>query len=285
MANAEVVFGHGTADAADEAYRLVTDTLRGAPPTAPMRRRLEALLARRIDERLPVPYLTGTAWFGDLALRVAPGVMVPRSPIGAVLAEGVKPWLEGEPQRILDLCCGCGALGIAAALKFPSAQVDLADTSPAALALAAGNVRSAGVVERTTLVASDLFAALAGRRYDLILCNPPYVPTAELDAAPAEFQHEPRVGLDGGVDGLAIWRPIVAALPEHLAADGLLLGEAGNVAQRFDLAFPQLGAVWLDVEGAETQADGGCGVFVAPCLGARASRPQAGKMPAFPPVT
>ena len=267
MANAGVAFGHGTSNANDEAYRLVADTLRGAPLTAPMRRRLEALLARRIGERLPVPYLTGTAWFGDLPLRVEPGVMIPRSPIGAVLADGVRPWLEREPRRVLDLCCGCGALGIAAALKFPSATVDLADISSPALALAACNARSAGVWERTTAVESDLFAALAGRRYDMILCNPPYVPTGELDAAPAEFQHEPRTGLDGGTDGLAIWRPIVATLHRHLTADGLLLGEAGNVAPTFDLAFPQLGAIWLDVEGAEEQADGGYGVFVvAPAL-------------------
>ena len=263
LANADVVFGHGTNNADDEAYRLVTDTLRDAALTEQARRQLDAALTRRIEERVPVPYLTGTAWFGDLRLRVAPGVMIPRSPIGAVLADGARPWLEREPKRVLDLCCGCGALGIAAALKFPNASVDLADIAPAALALAEDNASLAGVSDRTTVIASNLFAGLADRRYDLILCNPPYVPTAELDAAAVEFQHEPRLGLDGGGDGLATWRPIVADLHRYLAADGVLLGEAGNIAHAFDLAFRQLGAIWLHLDGAEAQADGGFGIFAA----------------------
>ena len=262
LANAELVFGHGTSNAADEAYRLVTDTLRGAPLTAPARRQLAIALARRIEDRLPTPYITGTAWFGDLRLRAAAGVMIPRSPIGAVLANGVEPWLEGEPKRVLDLCCGCGALGIAAALKFPGATVELVDIAQAALALAADNARLAGVADRTTVIESDLFAGLAGR-YDLILCNPPYVPSAELDAAAAEFQHEPRLGLDGGVDGLATWRRIVERLHRHLAADGVLLGEAGNLAAAFDREFPQLAAIWTHIDGAEAQADGSFGVFVS----------------------
>ena len=263
LEDADVVFGHGTNNAADEAYRLVTDTLHGAALSEPAQQRLEAQLTRRIEERVPVPYLTGTAWFGDLRLRVAPGVMIPRSPIGAVLADGMRPWLEREPKRVLDLCCGCGALGIAAALKFPNARVDLADIAPAALALAEHNASLAGVSERTTVIASDLFAGLNGHRYDLILCNPPYVPTAELDAVAAEFRHEPHLGLHGGSDGLALWRRIVAELPRHLAADGVLLGEAGNIAPAFDCAFRQLGAIWLHLDDAETQADGSSGIFVA----------------------
>ena len=263
LANADVVFGHGTSNAADEAYRLVTDTLRGAPLTATARRQLEIALAHRIDDRLPTAYITGTAWFGDLRLRVAPGVMIPRSPIGAVLADGIKPWLEGEPKQVLDLCCGCGALGIAAALKFRSAAVDLVDIAAAALALADDNARSAGVADRTTVIESDLFASLSGRRYDLILCNPPYVPSLELDAAPAEFQHEPRAGLDGGIDGLGVWGRIVECLHCHLAADGVLLGEVGNLASAFDREFPQLAAIWPHIDGAEPQAGGSFGVFVS----------------------
>ncbi len=267
MANADVVFGHGTDNADDEAYRLVTDTLSGAALTAPARQQLHAALARRVEDRLPVPYLTGTAWFGDLRLRVAPGVMIPRSPIGAVLAEGVRPWLEREPKRVLDLCCGCGALGIAAVLKFPYATVDLVDVAPAALALAEHNARLAGVSDRATVIESNLFDALAGCRYDLILCNPPYVPSAELDAAAPEFRHEPRLGLDGGSDGLATWRPILADLHRHLAADGVLLGEVGGLSGAFDRTFAHLGAIWLHLDGVETQADGGSGVFVvAPAL-------------------
>lgn len=279
LANADIVFGHGTANAADEAYRLVTDTLRGAALTDRARQLLDAALTRRIAERLPVPYLTGTAWFGDLRLRVAPGVMIPRSPLGAVLADGVTPWRAGAPKRVLDLCCGCGALGIAAALKFSDARVDLVDIDAAALAVAADNARRAGVSARTTVIASDLFAGVAGRRYDLILCNPPYVPSAQLDAAPAEFQHEPRLGLDGGADGLALWRRIVAGLHAHLAGDGVLLGEVGGLAYPFDRAFPHLGAIWLAIDGAEVQADGNAGVFVAsPALGQRLATALAGSM-------
>ena len=270
LAAAELVFGHGTDSAADEAYRLVTDTLRGAPLTEHARRRLDAVLMRRTVDRVPLPYLTGTAWFGDLRLRMGRGVMIPRSPLGAVLAAGARPWLEREPERVLDLCCGCGALGIAAALRFPNATVDLADISAAALALSEDNARLAGVSDRTTVIESNLFAGLVDRSYDLILCNPPYVPSAELDAAAPEFQHEPRLGLDGGIDGLAVWRAIVADLPAHLGADGALLGEVGNLGRAFDRAFAHLGAIWLELDGAETQADGSSGVFVAaPALGDR----------------
>ena len=258
-----MAFGHGTDNAADEAFRLVTDALGDAPPSKAAKERLEALLERRIAGRVPVPYLTGVSWFGDLPLTVTMDVVIPRSPIGEVLADGARPWLAGAPRRVLDLCCGSGALGIAAALRFPGAVADLADVDPAAVAVAQTNVERMGVAERARVVRSDLFAALAGRRYDLILCNPPYVPAAELDAAPPEHRHEPRAGLDGGADGLAVWRRIVQDLPRHLAPGGALLGEAGNVAAAFDAAFPELGAIWLDLARAEPQAVG-FGVFVAP---------------------
>lgn len=278
LASAEVVFGHGTNNARDEACRLVLDGLdfdtRAASAQRPLaangrrsltaseRKRLDALLARRINERVPVPYLTGKAWLGGMAWDVLPGTMIPRSPIAEVLASRVEPWLAAEPRRILDLCCGVGALGVLAALAFPNARVDLADDDPAALALARGNARRAGdtVARRIDVVQTDLFAGLSGR-YDVILCNPPYVPTVELAALPAEFQHEPRHGLDGGTDGLRVWRRIVAGLDAYLADAGVLVGEAGNLAEAFDAAFPQLGAVWLALERSERQAGDSFGVF------------------------
>lgn len=263
---AEIAYGHGTDNPRDEAYRLVMGGLGGRALTSANGAELEALLERRISSRVPVPYLTGEAWLGGERFDVPPSVMIPRSPIAAVLAAGVAPWLAAEPGRILDLCCGTGALGILAARAFPRAHVDLADNDARAIGAAAINIERGGVGERAELVTSDLFDRLTGRRYDLIVCNPPYVPTAELDSAPAEFGHEPRHGLDGGTDGLAVWRRIVARLDDFLEPGGVLLGETGNVSAAFDAAFPHLRAVWLEVDGAERQAGGDFGVFVAGAL-------------------
>ena len=264
LAGADVVFGHGMDNAADEAFRLVTGFLCGRELDHGAERELRRLLRRRIDDRVPTAHLVGEAWFHGLRLAVEPGVMIPRSPIAEVLADGVRPWLAAPPRRILDLCCGCGAIGIAAAHVFADARVDLVDDDAAALRVARDNARraGAGVAARLDVIASDLFAGLGGRRYDLILCNPPYVPTAALNAAAAEFRNEPRHGLDGGADGLAVWRRIRAGMDAHLSAGGVLVGEVGNWARAFDAAFPELGAVWLELPGAEAQADGGFGVFV-----------------------
>lgn len=262
---AEIVFGHGTDNAGDEAWRLVTGILRGRRPTPALRAELTASLERRIADRVPVPYLTGEAWFGDLRLRVPRGVMIPRSPIAEVLADRVRPWLDREPGRILDLCCGSGCIGIAAAHVFRCAAVDLADDDPAAVAAARDNVRSidAAVSARIDVIASDLFENLGGRRYDLVFCNPPYVLTAELDAAAQEFHHEPRHGLDGGVDGLDVWRRVAAGVGDHLVPGGVLVGEAGKLGREFDAAFPELHAVWLHLARAEPQEGGGYGIFVS----------------------
>lgn len=260
---AEVAYGHGTDNARDEAHRLVIGGLRGRLLTPTHRAELDALLEQRIQARVPVPYLTGEAWLGGVRFDVPPGVMIPRSPIAAVLAEGLAPWLADEPGRVLDLCCGTGALGVLAARAFPGAHVDLADDDARAISAAEINIERAGIGDRVELLKSSLFDGLAGRRYDLIVCNPPYVPTAELATAPAEFGHEPRHGLDGGSDGLTVWRRVVARLDEFLEPGGVLLGETGNVSAAFDAAFPQLRAVWLAVDGAERQAGGDFGVFVA----------------------
>jgi len=262
---AEVVFGHGTDNAQDEAWRLVTGVLRGNRLTPRRVAELEALLRRRIEDRVPVPYLTGEAWYGDLRLRIPPGVMIPRSPIGEVLARRVRPWLDREPHRILDLCCGSGCIGIAAAHVFPGAKVDLVDDDDRAVDAARENVRdiAPAISSRIEVVASDLFENLGGRRYDLILCNPPYALTSELDNAAREFHHEPRHGLDGGVDGLAVWRRVVDGVGSRLNPGGVLVGEAGGLSREFDAAFPQLSAVWVDLERAQPQPGGGFGVFVS----------------------
>lgn len=261
LASADVAFGHGTDNASDEARRLVADALWAQPGLGVDG--LRALLERRIVERVPAPYLTGVAWFGGRRFKVTPGVMIPRSPIAEVLAQRVEPWLAAEPERVLDLCCGCGAIGIAAAHAFPSADIDLVDVDSRAIALAQQNIRRHGVAGRVRAIESDLLASVPTRCYDLILANPPYVPAAEMRTLPAEFRHEPRRGLLGGADGLDVWRRIVAMLNTRLAIGGVLVGEVGNCSAAFAAAFPTLGAVWPVLDKAEAQADGSFGVFVS----------------------
>jgi ribosomal protein L3 glutamine methyltransferase len=252
-------FGHGTDNAWDEARWLVLgalalphdspDWVLDARIATPEREQLAQFLKRRVVERVPSAYLLGEAWFAGLRFKVDARVLVPRSPMAELIQSGFEPWLGGmEPRRILDLCCGSGCIGIAAALHFPDATVDLADVSTDALDLARANVESHGVGERVRVVESDLFAALAGERYDLILCNPPYVDAADMAALPAEFLHEPRLGLAAGEDGLDLARRILAAAPQHLLETGWLLLEVGNSAAALEAAFPRLPFLWPEFE-------------------------------------
>lgn len=256
---AGVAFGHGTDNAWDEARWLVLGALHlpfdspdwvfDARLAARERQRLDALLARRIGERVPTAYLLGEAWFGGLRFRVTPAVLVPRSPIAELLARGCEPWLDGRaPLRILDLCCGSGCIGIAAALTWPDAEVVLADVSPEALEVARMNVALHDVAGRVRVVESDLFTALAGECFDLILCNPPYVDAADMATLPAEYRHEPQLGLAAGADGLDLARRILADAVPHLDCDGLLVLEVGNSADALEHTFPQLAFVWPDLE-------------------------------------
>lgn len=257
---AGVAFGHGTDNAWDEARWLVLGALHlpfdspdwvlEARLGAAERAHLAALLARRVGERMPVAYLLGEAWFAGLRFRVDPSVLIPRSPLAELIATRCEPWIDAqvEPRRILDLCCGGGCIGIAAALAWPGAEVVLGDISPAALALARENVALHGVAERVRVVESDLFAALGDEVFDLILTNPPYVDAADMDALPAEFRHEPRLGLAAGADGLDIARRILAEAADHLEPEGLLVLEVGNSADALERAFPQLPFLWPDFE-------------------------------------
>lgn len=256
---AGVAFGHGTDNAWDEARWLVLGALH-LPFDSPdwvldarlgsrERQRLRALLTRRIGERVPTAYLLGEAWFAGLRFHVTPAVLIPRSPLAELLATGCEPWLGGaEPQRILDLCCGSGCIGIAAALRWPDAEVLLADVSQAALEVAQANVTLHGVGVRVHIVESDLFSALDGERFDLILCNPPYVDAADMNALPAEYRHEPRLGLAAGDDGLALARRILADAAKHLKDDALLVLEVGNSAPALERALPHLPFLWPDLE-------------------------------------
>ncbi|HRQ65627.1 MAG TPA: 50S ribosomal protein L3 N(5)-glutamine methyltransferase [Xanthomonadaceae bacterium] len=250
-------FGHSYDNALDEASHLVLHTLHmphDLPPaygvarlTADERAQVCAMVARRIDERMPTAYLTGEAWFCGLPFDISPAVLVPRSPIAEMIREGFQPWLgDREVMHALDLCTGSGCIGIAMAVNFPEWQVDLADLSAAALAIARTNIEHHDVGDRVRAIESDLFAALAGTRYDLIVSNPPYVARADVDALPAEYAHEPRLGLQSGEDGLDIPLRILRDAPAHLSDHGLLILEVGDSDRRLRALLPDLPMVWVE---------------------------------------
>lgn len=258
LGRAELHFGHGTTSAWDDAVALVLgwlripddrgDALLGARLTEPERAALAECVRRRVEERVPTAYLTGRAFLAGLEFEVDPRVLVPRSPIGGLLEAGLQPWLgDRHPARILDLCTGCGCLGIVAAMLFPEAEVELADISEDALAVAEANVRRHGLEGRVHCLRSDAFEGLEGR-YDLILCNPPYVDAADLASMPPEYRHEPTIGLEGGEDGLALVERLVRAFPGHLTDDGLVVLELGNSAPALHRRFPELPVLWPELE-------------------------------------
>ena len=253
---ARVEFGHGTEDARDEAAWLVAGAMRIAPDalagrlgTVPKRAaasRIRALLASRIRTRQPLAYLLGEAWFAGRRYVVDRRVIVPRSLIGEFLPEqGGSPLADPDISSILDLCTGSGAIAIAAARAFPGAQVDAVDISEDALTVAARNVRLHGMADRVHIIASDLFRNLKGRRYDLILSNPPYVSEAEMAALPREYRNEPPLALAGGVDGLDLVLPLLRAAPRHLTEDGRLVLEVGASRMALEARFPGQPFLWL----------------------------------------
>jgi ribosomal protein L3 glutamine methyltransferase len=208
---------------------------------------LDALLARRIAARVPAAYLTHEAWLGEFSFYVDRRAIIPRSFIAELLRERLRPWLRGPVRRILDLCTGSGCLAIVAAHAFPEARVDAVDVSAAALAVARRNVDRYRLRGRVRLLQSNLFAALAGARYDLILCNPPYVTAASMRSLPEEYRHEPRVALAGGRDGLDVVRRIMREVAAHLAPRGLWVCEIGHNRRALERAYPALPFVWPEL--------------------------------------
>ncbi|HEX3395959.1 MAG TPA: 50S ribosomal protein L3 N(5)-glutamine methyltransferase [Steroidobacteraceae bacterium] len=250
-----VYFGHGTANARDEAAELVFFVAglahglgAGAYPQVLRPRqvaRIDELLHRRIAERIPLAYLTHRAFFAGLELYVDERVLVPRSPIAELVVNRFGPWIRARRvRRILDIGTGSGAIALAAAKAFPRARVDAADVSAAALQVCRRNVRRLRLGARVTPLRSDYFSAVAGRRYDIIVSNPPYVGHAEMRTLPSEYRHEPRLGLAAGADGLDAVRAIFAEARSHLEDDGILVVEVGNTEAALLNAFPRLPFVW-----------------------------------------
>lgn len=266
FADSDLFFGHGTDNVWDEAVQLVMRSLHlplenntlflDARLTSEERSRILDRIERRIRDRVPLAYLLGEAWFMGLPFKVDERVLVPRSPIGELLEKGLQPWLGAtEVHRVLDLCTGSGCIGIAAAQVFEGAEVDLADISEDALAVARSNIDLHGVGDRVRAIRSDVFDRLDGQ-YDVILSNPPYVDAHDMASMPEEFRHEPELGLAAGEDGLDIAHRILARAAEFLTDNGLLIVEVGNSWVALDQAYPDLPLTWLEFE------NGGDGVFL-----------------------
>ena len=255
---AELFFGHGTTNAYDEAAYLILHTLH--LPLDRLEPFLDArllpeevdsvveILRRRVEERLPAPYLTHEAWLGDLRFYVDERVIVPRSFIAELLREHLQPWVE-DTEAItsgLDMCTGSGCLAILMALTFPNALIDAVDLSTDALDVARRNVADYGLEDQLSLIQSDLFTALEGRRYDLIVSNPPYVNAPSMQTLPEEYRHEPQMALASGEDGLEHVRTILREAPKHLNKGGLLVVEIGHNRDALEEAFPELPFTWLE---------------------------------------
>jgi ribosomal protein L3 glutamine methyltransferase len=259
---AKLAFGHGTDNAYDEAAYLLLHALHlpldrlepflDARLTQPERAQVEALLARRIDHRVPAAYLTHEAWLGDFRFYVDERVLIPRSFIAELLPDGLAPYV-GPPEKVesaLDLCTGSGCLAILLAHAYPAADVDAVDLSADALTVAQRNVADYGLADRINLIRSDLFSNLSEKSYDLIICNPPYVTAVAMEALPPEYRHEPELALAGGEDGLDAVRTILKEAPRFLNPRAVLVVEVGHSRAAVELAFPRLPFTWLETAGA-----------------------------------
>jgi ribosomal protein L3 glutamine methyltransferase len=263
---AQIYFGHGTTNAWDEAVYLLSFVLNMPPDadrslldqvlTTEQLMAIQALYQRRITERIPAPYLTGTAWFCGLPFYVDERVIIPRSPLAELIYNGFQPWCDSTPGSVLDLCTGSGCIGIACAYAFEQAEVVLSDISADALAVTAANIAEHNVAARVTAVESDLFDNLGSQRFDLIVSNPPYVDARDLAEMPDEYQHEPELALASGHDGLDFTRRLLREAEQYLSAQGVLVVEVGNSWVALERAFPLVPFVWLEF------TEGDAGVFV-----------------------
>jgi len=265
---ADLFYGHGSESAFSDAYTLIMHALSLAPEfdTSLMtcrlidteKERVLSLFNRRIEEQIPVAYLTNIAYFAQLPFYVDERVLIPRSPIGELIEQRFAAFLSGKsaPQRILDLCTGSGCIAIACASYFSEAEVDAVDLSVDALNVAQINIDNHGVSEQVIPIQSDVFSGIQGQVYDLIVTNPPYVDQQDIDSLPQEYLHEPEMGLGCGSDGLDIVRKILAESAQHLSDEGLLFCEVGNSEVHVKAVYPEVPFTWITFE------QGGHGVFM-----------------------
>ena len=265
----DVYFGHGTDNAWDEAVYLLSHVL-DLPPNADRslldnsipvaeQNKIEALFQRRINERVPAPYITKQAWFCSLPFYVDERVIVPRSPIAELVYNQFQPWCGDEPRKVLDLCTGSGCIGIACAYAFEQAQVVLSDISQEALEVTDINIQKHDLSHRVMAIESDLFSGFdssAKNSFDLIVSNPPYVDADDLAQMPDEFTHEPELALASGDDGLDFTRRLLKQAADYLTPQGVLVVEVGNSSVALDHAFPEVPFTWLEF------SEGDAGVFV-----------------------
>lgn len=263
LSDAGVAFGHGTANAFDEAAWLVLwrlklpiddiDAVADRPVAPADAAHVAALLATRIASRKPAAYLTKEAWLQGVPFYIDERSIVPRSFIAELLVEGsIDYWLGEHTQQVLDLCTGNGSLAVLAAMTYPDIAVTAADISTATLEVAAINVTRHELDARIRLVASDGLAALPGP-WDLILCNPPYVNSGSMAALPAEYQAEPQLALAGGTDGMDFIRALFETAPATMSERAVLVLEIGNEREHFEAAFPKLEAIWLETSAGDDQ--------------------------------
>lgn len=264
---AEIYFGHGTDNALDEAAYLVLHSLHLPPQigepymdtrlTESERRRVVDILLRRVEERVPAPYLTHEAWYGGIPFYVDERVLIPRSPVIELIEAHFEPWVQAEKvSNILDLCTGSGCIAITCAAAFPDAHVDAVDISRDALAVANINVERYDMSDQVRTVESDLFSALKGQRYNIIVSNPPYVDAQDMAALPQEYRHEPALALEAGPNGLDLVLTILHEAMYHLESDGILVVEVGNSREALEELLPEVPFLWLEFE------RGGEGVFL-----------------------
>ena len=257
--SSDIFFGHGTSNAYDEAVWLIFgflhlphDTIENfldASLTGKEKKDLLFLIEKRIKDKIPTAYLLNEAWLRDYKFYVDERVIVPRSLIAESLSENLYPWID-DPEKIfsaLDLCTGSGCLGIMMAHSFQNAMIDLVDLSEKALQVAEININHYGLNDRTELIQSDLFNALKGKKYDLIISNPPYVNQTSVDSFPMEFLKEPSMALGSGEDGLDHTVRIIKEAKSYLNDDGILIVEIGHNKEVLLNKFPKLQFQWLDV--------------------------------------
>lgn len=264
---AQLWYGHGSDNAYDEALYLVAFALhlksqavldyRQAKITQQEKQAIIALVGSRIEKRIPLSYLTHEAWFAGLSFYVDQRVLIPRSPIAELIVAQFQPWIDPEKiASVLDLCTGSACIALACAYYLPTAMVVASDISPDALAVAQRNIEEYGFGERVKCVQSDLFSELKPRQFDLIISNPPYVGTEDMQTLPPEYRHEPLLGLEAGTDGLAVVERILRESLDYLTSEGTLIVEVGNSRHQLVEKYPDVPFVWLEFE------RGGEGVFL-----------------------